>query len=135
MHIIKYVFANFIFSNILSFLKYFGVFLALCAYSYEISGSQDAQTIRMGVFQQVEDVYQNGMSVYKNDEGEYLFYSTTYDTPGAWLVGPDYENDIGGIYAVSQTKCPDQNELSWLYWYDGQWNNGDIKVEPKSKLS
>ena len=91
--------------------------VADCSQTVVVSGSAGAQTTRMGMFEMQPALTAGGKPVYKNSEGQYLYYWPAYLD---WLISGDFTKDSAGVTSTSDTDtfCP-YDSSGWQE-YDGE---------------
>lgn len=88
----------------------------------EDTGGSGGQANRMGMFQLQPTLTSNGKSVYKNSNGQYLYYWPAFLD---WRIGADYTKTNAGVTSTSNTdtRCP-QDSSGWRMYVDGGWKAG-----------
>ena len=91
-----------------------------------VSGTAGQQSTRMGMFEVQPTLTSGGKAVYKNSNGEYLYYWPEYSY---WRIGSDYKKADAGVTSNSKTDttCP-QDSSSWEEYVDGSWKASSITV-------
>ena len=79
----------------------------------------------MGTFPKVNGIKREGLPVYQNYNGQYLYYFKNI----GWLVGSAYTSNIAGIRGIvssppTQGTCPDDSSIKWSYWNTASWVSG-----------
>lgn len=89
---------------------------AACPSLYKISGAEDPQPLRMGLF-----FKQNAtkLPLWKNTNEEYLYYSSHY---AEWRIGEDYKKELAGVVSTphQSTHCPHEAS-GWYAFVHGKW--------------
>ena len=100
--------------------------------AYKLVVSKSTQTVdwhskQMGVFELQTLFTVHGKSVYKNLNGQYLYYWPTYSKSdsihSAWLIGPDYTSDGAEFRAAGDANVCPQNSV-WQEYYQRKWIGG-----------
>ena len=91
-----------------------------------MAGTAGDQPTRMGVFEMQPALYAGGKPVYKNSNGEFLYY---WPAAVDWLIGLDVTKDDAGVMSTSKTDtlCP-QDSSGWQEWDGKSWVKSSITV-------
>ena len=71
-----------------------------------VSGAEDGQPSLMGVFDRFTLQTPDGRSVYRNSNGQYLYYWPEHND---WKIGDDYKSSVASVQSTSdsQALCPE----------------------------
>ena len=91
-----------------------------------VSGTAGQQSTRMGLFEVQPTLTSGGKAVYKNSNGQYLYYWPEYMD---WRIGSDHKKDIAGVISNRKidTTCP-QYSGGWEEYVDGSFKASSITV-------
>ena len=91
-----------------------------------VAGTAGKQATRMGVFQMQPALTAGGKPVYKNSNGQFLYYWPAYVN---WRIGSDVTTDVAGIRSTSSTDtlCP-QDSSGWQEWDGESWVESSVAV-------
>ena len=80
----------------------------------------------MGVFQMQPALTAGGKPVYKNSEGQYVYYWPAHLD---WRIGSDVTDATAGVRSTSNTDtlCP-QDSSGWEEWVDESWVKSSVAV-------
>ena len=98
-----------------------------CCDSLTIAGAEDTHATQMGMFTVVPGVVIHSRPVYRNPDGQYLYYWKTLKnglvTYEAWRIGADYTQVWAWVAsrAGEGAACPNEAPPDWLVWTGSKW--------------
>ena len=80
-----------------------------CCDTVMVSGAESSQSALMGQYTILRGIERANRPVYKNSNGEYIYYYAAHKT---WNMGADYDASAAGVSTYEDSNCP-VNVAKW----------------------